>query len=95
MSDMSLTKLLCDAGRDYDANRRRNKSRHWAAETMPDIPEAVAEGQPYRTKQFGRTSAQRVLRCAGNSLAQWVSLSLGAAVLPFDLHRSGRLPNWY
>ena len=43
MSDMSLTKVLRDAGIKYDAHGFRSAFRDWAAEKMPEIPDPLAE----------------------------------------------------
>jgi integrase len=43
MSDMALTKVMRDAGLKYDAHGFRSAFRDWAAEKMPEIPDAVAE----------------------------------------------------
>ncbi len=43
LSDMTLTKVLRDAGLPYAAHGFRSSFRDWAAEKMPHIPEAVAE----------------------------------------------------
>ncbi|ODP37569.1 tyrosine-type recombinase/integrase [Sphingomonas turrisvirgatae] len=43
LSDMALTKLLRDAGLPFDAHGFRSSFRDWAAETMPHIPDPVAE----------------------------------------------------
>lgn len=43
VSDMTLTKVMRDAGLDYDAHGFRSSFRDWAAEKMPEIPDPVAE----------------------------------------------------
>lgn len=43
LSDMSLTKVLRDAGVGFDAHGFRSTFRDWAAESMPEIPDPVAE----------------------------------------------------
>ncbi len=43
ISDMTLNKVLRDAGLDYDAHAFRSSFRDWAAEKMPEIPDPVAE----------------------------------------------------
>lgn len=43
LSDMALTKVLRDAGLTFDAHGFRSSFRDWAAETMPHIPDPVAE----------------------------------------------------
>lgn len=43
LSDMAMTKVLRDAGLQWDAHGFRSAFRDWAAETMPHIPDPVAE----------------------------------------------------
>jgi len=43
MSDMTLKKVVIDAGHSVDAHGFRSSFRDWAAEKMPDIPDPVAE----------------------------------------------------
>lgn len=43
ISDMTMTKVLRDAGLKYDAHGFRSSFRDWAAEKMPEIPDPVAE----------------------------------------------------
>ncbi|MEO7681421.1 MAG: tyrosine-type recombinase/integrase, partial [Sphingomonas sp.] len=43
MSDMTMNKVLRDAGLPYDAHGFRSSFRDWAAEKMPHIPDPVAE----------------------------------------------------
>ncbi len=43
MSDMTMGKVLRDAKEPYDAHGFRSSFRDWAAETMPLVPDAVAE----------------------------------------------------
>ncbi|RYG89564.1 MAG: hypothetical protein EON59_01440 [Alphaproteobacteria bacterium] len=43
LSDMTMTKVLRDAGLNYDAHGFRSSFRDWAAETMPHVPDPVAE----------------------------------------------------
>lgn len=43
LSDMTLGKVLRDAGKKFDAHGFRSSFRDWAAERMPAIPDAVAE----------------------------------------------------
>lgn len=43
ISDMTLTKVLRDAGLAFTVHGFRSSFRDWAAEKMPSIPEAVAE----------------------------------------------------
>ena len=43
MSDMTLKKVLTDAGLNFDPHGFRSSFRDWAAEKMPEIPDAVAE----------------------------------------------------
>lgn len=43
LSDMTLTKVLRDAKAPYTVHGFRSSFRDWAAEKMPDIPDAVAE----------------------------------------------------
>lgn len=43
LSDMTMSKVLRDAGLPYDAHAFRSSFRDWAAEKMPEIPDPVAE----------------------------------------------------
>jgi len=43
LSDMTLKKVVTDAGMDFDPHGFRSSFRDWAAEKMPDIPDPVAE----------------------------------------------------
>lgn len=43
MSDMTMTKALRTAGYSQDVHGFRSSFRDWAAETMPEIPDPVAE----------------------------------------------------
>ncbi|MDP4573863.1 integrase arm-type DNA-binding domain-containing protein [Qipengyuania sp. G39] len=43
LSDMTMRKVLRDAGLPFDAHGFRSSFRDWAAEQMPAIPDAVAE----------------------------------------------------
>lgn len=43
MSDMTLKKVLSDAGYAFDPHGFRSSFRDWAAEQRPDIPDPVAE----------------------------------------------------
>ncbi|WP_232493795.1 tyrosine-type recombinase/integrase [Novosphingobium kaempferiae] len=43
LSDMALSKVMRDAGLIYNAHAFRSSFRDWAAEKMPDVPDAVAE----------------------------------------------------
>ncbi len=43
MSDMTMTKALRAAGHPQDVHGFRSSFRDWAAETMPEIPDPVAE----------------------------------------------------
>lgn len=43
ISDMTMTKVLRDAGLKWDVHGFRSTFRDWAAEQMPHIPDAVAE----------------------------------------------------
>jgi integrase len=43
LSDMTMNKMLRDAGFPFDAHGFRSSFRDWAAEMMPEIPDAVAE----------------------------------------------------
>ncbi len=43
LSDMAMTKVLRDVGLQWDANGFLGTFRDWAAETMPQIPDPVAE----------------------------------------------------
>lgn len=43
ISDMTMTKVLRDAGLRYDVHAFRSSFRDWAAERMPEIPDPVAE----------------------------------------------------
>lgn len=43
LSDMTMNKMLRDAGFRYDAHGFRSSFRDWAAEMMPEIPDPVAE----------------------------------------------------
>jgi integrase len=43
ISDMTMNKVLRDAGLPYDAHGFRSSFRDWAAENMPEIPDPVAE----------------------------------------------------
>jgi integrase len=43
LSDMTLTKVLRDAKAPYTVHGFRSSFRDWAAERMPDVPDAVAE----------------------------------------------------
>lgn len=43
ISDMTLNKVLRDAGLSFDAHGFRSSFRDWAAEHMPEIPDPVAE----------------------------------------------------
>jgi integrase len=43
MSDMTMNKVLSDAKVSCDAHGFRSSFRDWAAERMPDVPDAVAE----------------------------------------------------
>jgi integrase len=43
LSDMTLTKVMRDAGIPYTVHGFRSSFRDWAAERMPEVPEAVAE----------------------------------------------------
>ncbi|KRA81620.1 hypothetical protein ASD76_13945 [Altererythrobacter sp. Root672] len=43
LSDMTLRKVLRDAGQQFDAHGFRSSFRDWAAERMHSIPDAVAE----------------------------------------------------
>lgn len=43
MSDMTLNKVLRTEGIDHDAHGFRSSFRDWAAERMPELPDAVAE----------------------------------------------------
>lgn len=43
LSDMTLTKVMRDAKVAYTVHGFRSSFRDWAAETMPEIPDAVAE----------------------------------------------------
>jgi integrase len=43
ISDMTMNKLLRDAGLPYDAHGFRSSFRDWAAEKMPEIPDPVGE----------------------------------------------------
>lgn len=43
LSDMTLNKVLRDAGLKYDAHGFRSSFRDWAAERMPEIPDPVGE----------------------------------------------------
>ena len=43
LSDMTMRKVLRDAGLSFDAHGFRSSFRDWAAEQMPDIPDSVAE----------------------------------------------------
>ena len=43
LSDMTLTKVLRDAGLPFTVHGFRSSFRDWAAERMPTIPDAVAE----------------------------------------------------
>lgn len=43
LSDMTMNKMLRDAGFKYDSHGFRSSFRDWAAEQMSEIPDAVAE----------------------------------------------------
>lgn len=43
ISDMTMNKVLRDAGLPFDAHGFRSSFRDWAAEQMPEIPDPVAE----------------------------------------------------
>ncbi|GHH16051.1 integrase [Sphingomonas glacialis] len=43
MSDMTMNKVMRTANRPYDVHGFRSSFRDWAAETMPDVPDPVAE----------------------------------------------------
>ncbi|SEQ48297.1 tyrosine-type recombinase/integrase [Sphingobium sp. YR768] len=43
ISDMTLTKVMRDAGKAYTVHGFRSSFRDWAAEKMPSIPDPVAE----------------------------------------------------
>ncbi len=43
ISDMTMNKVLRDAGYEYDSHGFRSSFRDWAAERMPEMPDAVAE----------------------------------------------------
>lgn len=43
LSDMTLSKALRDAGHAYTVHGFRSSFRDWAAEKMPEVPDAVAE----------------------------------------------------
>ena len=43
LSDMTLTKVMRDAKAPYTVHGFRSSFRDWAAERMPEIPDAVAE----------------------------------------------------
>jgi integrase len=43
LSDMTLTKVMRDASAPYTVHGFRSSFRDWAAERMPEIPDAVAE----------------------------------------------------
>lgn len=43
MSDMTLKKVVTDAGQAFDPHGFRSSFRDWAAEKMPEIPDPVAE----------------------------------------------------
>jgi integrase len=43
LSDMTLTKVMRDAKAPYTVHGFRSSFRDWAAEKMPEIPDAVAE----------------------------------------------------
>lgn len=43
LSDMTMNKVLRDAGQPFDAHGFRSSFRDWAAEKMPQIPDPVAE----------------------------------------------------
>lgn len=43
LSDMTMNKVLRDAGYPYDSHGFRSSFRDWAAEKMAEIPDAVAE----------------------------------------------------
>jgi integrase len=43
MSDMTMNKVLTDAKASCDAHGFRSSFRDWAAEKMPEVPDAVAE----------------------------------------------------
>jgi integrase len=43
LSDMTLSKIMRDAGLKYTVHGFRSSFRDWAAEQMPNVPDAVAE----------------------------------------------------
>jgi integrase len=67
-SDMTLNKVLRDAGEPYDAHGFRSSFRDWAAENMPHVPDAVAEialahAEPNKvTRAYKRTQYPKLRR---------------------------------
>lgn len=74
LSDMTLTKVIRDAGVVFTAHGFRSSFRNWAAEQHPDLPDAVAEAaiahaEPDKVvRAYKRTTLVRFRR---NLLEAW------------------------
>jgi integrase len=93
LSDISLRKVLRDAGLRYDAHGFRSSFRDWAAEQMPSIPDPVAEAAlahavPGKVvRAYKRTSFVAMRRTLLDAWGRYVTGQAGR-VVPFPSQAS-------
>lgn len=96
LSDMTLTKVLRDAGETATVHGFRSSFRDWAAERMPTMPSMVAEMAlahtvGTRTEQAYLRSDLRVMRKA--LMDAWGRSATGDTTVPSSLAQTSSLSN--